>query len=49
MTASEEPLAGVRPGWCSWLDDDTGEDDPVAWLSSMASAEITISAEMGDQ
>ena len=37
------------PGWCSWFDDDTGEDDPVAWLSSRASAKITVSSEMGDQ
>lgn len=21
-----------NPGWCDWYDEETGDDDPVAWL-----------------
>lgn len=24
------------PGWESWYDEDTGEDDPIAWLEQQA-------------
>lgn len=23
------------PGWCSWYDEETGDDDPAVWLKSM--------------
>lgn len=30
----EEDVDGEGiPGWCSWYDEETGEDDPIAWLS----------------
>jgi hypothetical protein len=26
----------ISPGWCSWYDDNTGEDDPASWLATRA-------------
>lgn len=34
----EDSAAEGTPGWISWQDDETGEDDPEAWLESKANA-----------